>query len=352
MLKLHPIILIFKNPRFLFILAILSSCNRPTKSILENESNIDNASEISNNSTIKNDGIIFFSSNNGLTWENQSEGLPENSAMGLGAIATSDTSLAIAVKNSGIYFFDFIDNRWNAIPTDKQILENNISPLIIYKGDIYVGTEQGGIYFTRNRGQSWMNLNKGLNQSPIRRFKEIENKLYVGTNSGFYVYNKSLNEWVLEYGNSTLQVTGITELNGNIFIGSNQGIFEKLKGQENWIPVLKEQPIHNINSIGGTIYAMTYDQLLSSNDNGLTWKNIQQGLPAKLYTFNVIENNNSVFASQWDGVYKKDKIGGNWIAISNGLPPEYAVPNIVSFKGTIIISGSERGLRKGMTTEK
>jgi photosystem II stability/assembly factor-like uncharacterized protein len=97
---------------------------------------------------------------------------------------------------------------------------------------------------------------------------------------------------------------------------------------------------------------MTYNELLSSTDKGLTWKNIQNGLPAKLYTFNVVKNGNSVFAGQWDGIYRKDSPDENWKLFSNGLPEKLAINNMKLYNGIIVVSGSERRLKKGLNTFK
>jgi hypothetical protein len=79
---------------------------------------------------------------------------------------------------------------------------------------------------------------------------------------------------------------------------------------------------------------------------------MQSGLPKNLYTFNVIKNNNTVFAAQWDEIYRKDIADEDWKHSSKGLPEKFAATNLKSHKGILIISGSERKLKKGMAIEK
>ena len=110
--------------------------------------------------------------------------------------------------------------------------------------------------------------------------------------------------------------------------------------------------LHNVSSDDKYIYAMTYNELLSSKDNGDNWKSVQRGLPKELYTFDIINNKNLVFAGQWDGVYRKDSENDIWQSYSNGLPSDLAITNIKSYINFIVVSGNERGLRKGMTTDK
>src|SRR5687768_9684769 len=41
------------------------------------------------------EGIVYFSTNNGLTWKNESKGLPAHISIGLGGIAVSGNRLAL-----------------------------------------------------------------------------------------------------------------------------------------------------------------------------------------------------------------------------------------------------------------
>src|SRR5690606_34075653 len=109
-------------------------------------------------------------------------------------------------------------------------------------------------------------------------------------------------QWDREYGHSTLQVNGITAFEGSIYIATNQGGFTSAIGKKDWKIIFSEGALHNISSDDKGIYAMMYNELFSSFDKGITWQSIQSGLPAELYTFNVIMIDNTLLAGQWDGV--------------------------------------------------
>jgi photosystem II stability/assembly factor-like uncharacterized protein len=342
-----------RNLTLIILLTILSSCNGHTKKLNEELSKSDNFSSSEIKSPVVTiDGVVYFSVNNGLTWESKSEGLPDSINIALGGIAVSDKSLGIATKEKGIFLFDFQKNLWINITTDKKIIESNLGPLIFFKDQIYVGTQTSGVFSSAYLGENWTKLNTGLANFTIRKFVHIDDKLYAGTNAGLYSFNEFGKKWELEYGNSTMQVNGLTEFDGKIYIGTNQGAFTTPKDRKEWIQIMANRTLHNISSDDNTIYAMTYNELLSSTDKGLTWKNIQNGLPAELYTFNVIKNGNSVFAGQWDGVYRKDNANEIWKSYSNGLPEKFAINNMKLYKGTIVVSGSERRLKRGMNTDK
>lgn len=336
-----------KNSILIFLLALLNvtvngqNRNTPGKgSITINTPTTD----LKKTNTIDN-GIIYFSSDNGMSWKNTSDGLPEKISIGLGALAVTPTLLGIVSKEKGVYLFDFKQNVWISIPTDPQVIKNNPGDLIFFKNQIYVGTQFGGVYSSNQQGKTWKPENSGLGNLTIRKFAEINNILYAGTNDGLYSFNEALSKWELKYRNPSMQVNGITELGGSIFIGTNQGAFKSDKSLNNWNQVFPNRALHNISAIVHTIYAMTYNELFQSLDKGVSWENIQKGLPNDLYTFNVIENNNSVFAGQWNGVYRKDTSDKVWKFSSTGLPGKFAATNFKSYQGILIISCSERHLK-------
>jgi ligand-binding sensor domain-containing protein len=296
------------------------------------------------------EGIVYFSTDNGINWKNASSGLPQKISIGLGGVAVSETTLGIATKEYGIYFYNFKDSVWVSVPTASEVIESNIGALAIFKHTIYVGTQDKGIFCSNDHGKTWSPQNKGLDNQTIRRFVEFDNSLYVCTNYGFYSLNENLKTWQLEYGNNSLQVNGATCFRGNFFIGTNRGIYKK--DNHNWVNILPNHSIHNISSDEVELYAMTYNELLLSSKDGITWNSIQDGLPEDLYTFNVLNENNTLFAGQWNGVYRKTNFSNTWISSSKGLPEKYAATNLKSIHGILVITTSERKLKTEMKPEK
>lgn len=342
-----------KNITLTLLLMILGSCNGQHKQTIENNPKVNTGGKSAINELTKTEeGIVYFSTDNGVTWVNASKGLPQTISIGLGGVSASSNVLGVATKENGVYLFDFKDSVWVNIPADQEMIASNIGAIIFYRNDIYVGTQYGGIFFSNNIGKSWTTKNAGLSNLTVRRFTKIGGKLYVGTNNGLYSYDDASNKWELEYGQSSMQVNGIAESNGIIYIATNQGAFKFEKASEMWEKVYNDWSLHNISSVGKTVYTMSYNELFSSNDNGETWQNIQKGLPKDLYTFNVIGNANTVFAGQWDGIYKKTIPDKDWKPSSKGLPTKFAVTNLIAYNGILVITASEGKLRAGVTIEK
>lgn len=331
------------------VLVTFSSCHRQTNKTAETKQSISNSKNGKNLNETANE-IIYFSFDNGNSWENASSGLPQKVSIGLGGVAASERLLSIATKEHGVYTYNFNDSIWVGIPTDKQILASNIAALSFYQGAIYVGTQHKGVFYSNDNGKTWTTQNSGLNNLTIRRFFEFENKLYVCTNDGFYSLNEKSNSWKLEYGHDSLQVNGVTVLKGNFYIATSKGVYKKVN--DDWKNILPTHSVHNISSAGEQLYAMTYNELLLSSNNGITWQSAQDGLPKDLYTFNVLNQNNVAFAGQWEGVYSKTNFDSVWKQSGNGLPTNFAATNLTSYNGILVITTSERKLKAGMTMEK
>lgn len=296
--------------------------------------------------------IIYFSYDNGLTWTNKSRGLSAMTSIGLGGIAVFENKLALVSKENGLYFFNEFEDKWINIPAKAELLDGAPGALLIAENQVYVGTKNNGIYHSKDFGRTWHTMNNGLKSLTIRKLARFEDRLYAGTNAGLYSFDESKNKWKLEYGSEVLQVNGVAAFNGNIVIATNQGGFALFKERKQWNKIFSYGALHNISSVGNVIFAMAYNELFSSGDNGKTWTKIQAGLPAQLYTFNVVKAGDIFFAAQWDGIYRKNKESTEWEFSGSGLPNDFAFSNMQVYKNIIVVSGNKRELKEGLTTDR
>jgi len=280
-------------------------------------------------------GIVYFSFDNGKTWANRSRGLPDN--IFLSDMAVGNDFLGLATKKNGIFTYDFSIEKWiviKSIPTEND----EINALYFHQNKLFAGTKNSGVFISWDKGDNWAGYNEGLQNLTIRKLLVIEDKLYAGTNGGLYVYDIVSKKWKLEYGHASLQINGIKELQGELFIGTNQGAFKKKNNE--WKQIMTNRSLHNIGSDRKNIYALTYSELFVSSDNGTTWRSDQKGMPVGMYTFQVIEKDNTVLAGQWDGVYVKTATQG-WTLSNKGLPLNFPVLEIV-FTTDFIVAGSSQ----------
>lgn len=288
-----------------------------------------------NNPKDTNKGIVYFSFDNGKSWVNRSRGLPDN--IFLSDMVVSNGFLGLTTKNNGLFFFDFNTKEWKAmrsVPTDND----EINALHFHENKLFAGTKNSGVFISMDNGSNWAPYNEGLQHLTIRKLTMIGDTFYACTDGGLYVHNKLSNKWKLEYGHVSLQVNGVRELNGELFIGTNKGAFRKKNNK--WELVMANRSLHNIGTDRKNVYALTYSELFISSDNGATWHSDQKGMPDGMYTFQVVENDNTILAGQWDGVYIKTESQG-WAQSSGGLPHKFPVLEIVVTSDFIVAGSSQ-----------
>ncbi len=326
------------NIIIILLLVALSACYGKSKKIPGTTAGL------INNQQVNDTGIIYFSFDNGKHWQNASTGLPQNLSIGLGSIAVTDTKLALTSQEYGVYIYNTADSAWMPIPTAKAITDGNPGAMLFFNNAIYIGTQHNGVFYSADEGKTWSVKNNGLTNLSIRRFIQSGNSLYVCTNDGFYVWNDGLHKWMPEYGCSSLQVNGATVFKGSFYLATSKGVYTK-DTNHNWKNLLPNRSVHNISSDNTQLYAMTYDDLLLTSLDGITWISAQEGLPRGLYTFNILNYQGILFAGQWDGVYRKQKTDKAWTLSRNGLPASFAAINLQNFNGVLVVSTAKRKLK-------
>lgn len=281
-------------------------------------------------------GIVYLSGDNGNSWVNKSEGLPDS--IFLSDMAASGDLLGISTKQHGIFLYDPGEEKWVSTPTNPPTADN-LDVLYFYHDKIFAGTQHNGIFVSNDKGHTWSQLNKGLTDLTIRRFSVIDSTLFVGTNGSLYSLNERQNKWLWVYGHRSLQVNGITALDNGIYIGTNQGIFKTDKRQRQWQQVMSNHALHNISHANKNIYALAYNELFVSADSGHTWQSAQAGIPLGKYSFHLVQKDTVMLVAQWDGVYRNDG-RQYWIRSNNGLPEKLPITELQLYKNQVVIASS------------
>ena len=229
-------------------------------------------------------GIVYFSLDNGLTWQDKSYGLPED--LHLTDLAVADSMLLVSTKQNGIFIYNFRKNAWQHTPNFPPTT-SNLDVVNVYQGQILVGSQNDGLFMSADQGKTWSKHNAGLENSSIRSISVFGNTLLLGTNAGLYSWDEKQDKWQLLFGNPTLHINGVAKLDSDLYIGTNQGIFKSKAPFTDWKTVLSGRSLHNLSANDHELYAMVYNELYVSTDKGLTWQSVQAGLPKNLYTFQV-----------------------------------------------------------------
>jgi photosystem II stability/assembly factor-like uncharacterized protein len=215
---------------------------------------------------------MYWSTDNGNTWDTITNGLPANSLI-YALVKKADTIFAGC--DSSIYISSDNGNNWILASTG---LGSALVVALAIKGDtVFAGTSGDGVYWTINSGQLWTNANNGLTSYHIGTIIVNGSNIFAGTGDG-------------------------------VFISSNNGQMWATTGFPDSIPV------YVLSTDGDNIFAGTIGHgVYLSSDNGITWTSagITNGVVTALTA-----NDNFVFAGtqgyQPGGVFFSTDNGNNW----------------------------------------
>ena len=227
---------------------------------------------------------IYFSSDNGITWESRMNGLESNYKPKGKCYAQDPISgdVVLGTYGSVLQKFDIENNKW-------VNYSNNFPCRTVYalsfdnKGNLYVGDYASGIFISQDGGLNW---------------------LYPNTNVG------------------TKIVTQLFNYNDRLFIGNYDGSVYELKDEE-----VSSKPIRFATPIAGNVMSIYYtkngslfisiysDDFYRSSDYGKTWEKLYNIYNFRPYTYT--EKQDTIFAgaglsSNVKGIFFSTDDGTTW----------------------------------------
>ncbi len=227
-------------------------------------------------------------------------------------------------------------------------------------GDLFAGTDGGGLYLSTDDGSTW--VQKGPINKVIRSlFVNSGDSLYAGMAGGeLYLSTNSGASW--QSKNSGLPANDVLALtansSGDLFAGLwNSGVYRSTDGGTTWTQNdtgLTDLRVRALSSNSrGTLFAGTDGGgVFRTTDNGETWTQCNSGL-TWTYTYALtIDVAGNIFVGTYGGVYQSKDNGDNWLIDTSGLGSAY-VRSLAIDSGGTIFAGTNDGLifRTGSTTD-
>ena len=163
-----------------------------------------------------------------------------------------DRILLAATAGKGLFRFDVSGataSKWQGEASElvdpKERLHHRFLRIVAIgeQEEIFLGTQDGGIFRSTDQGTSWHTISRTLPNDSIRSIISNQAGLFVGTGRGVYKLDKVARRWK----------------------SRNIGLTERS------IQTL-------VNSPSGVMYAGTSSGAFRSEDAGLNWENISEGL--------------------------------------------------------------------------
>jgi photosystem II stability/assembly factor-like uncharacterized protein len=208
---------------------------------------------------------VYRSENNGVTWEQKSNGIVNLLSHGIINI----NSRLVHVSPGGISISVDHGENW----TSAGLTGTDVRCVTHIQDTLFVGTNGQGLYKSGDWGETWIEINNGLSSTRFRAIQSKGNTLFAGGGVGSGVFRST------DYGTSwELLLNGITSSSYRGFASNNNLI------------------------VAGSFT----DGVFYSLDNGDSWSQINEGL-LDLNIFDLELSNNYIIAgSHTQGVFRFD----------------------------------------------
>ena len=248
------------------------------------------------------DSGCYRSSNDGLTWERRSNGLP---------VAPAFTkTLAIAGAS------------------------------------LFAGTNAAdGVYLTTNEGETWSVAGSGLTGTGVHALLSVGNRIFAGTNgNGVFQSTDNGETWQpSSNGLTSLAVHSLLATQGRVFAGTETGVFVSTDSGGNWsLPLPGPIGIRSLAVNGAGIFAATNSTgVFKSTDTGTTWTAVNDGLTDSFVRVIISQAGNLFAGTRYSGVFLSTSGGNSWSQINDGLDSVSVLSLAVN--STILYAGMETG---------
>lgn len=101
---------------------------------------------------------------------------------------------------------------------------------------IFLGTQDGGIFRSTDRGQSWSSFSRNLPNDSIRSIVPDQNDVIVATGNGIFRWKTDQQKWMgMNAGLTNLAIQSLTMSDaGELYAGTSSGAFRSQDGGAHW----------------------------------------------------------------------------------------------------------------------
>lgn len=254
--------------------------------------------------------VLGFYSQSFSQWQHVTNGIENRYVY---TLAVQGNTIYAGASIGGVYFSSNNGSSWQQTSLSSPVIQN----LYVDGNFLFAGTGAHGIYYTSNNGINWIQTN--LTNKTIFSFTKKNNTYFAGSDSNG-VYASAFNgvSWV-PAGLAGKTVYALTQAGGNIIAGlSNNGMYVSTDEGASWIPA----PVFNLAVFqfavdNSSVFAGTSAGVYKSTNFGFNWSQI--GLDEEIVGSIAISGSN-IFAGTFSaGVYVSNNYGTNWIQRNEGL---------------------------------
>lgn len=193
-----------------------------------NSDNTRDIISIGNKIILGSGGPLYTTTHNGGYWE---EVYDPGVNRSISASGFDEGLFAFGVNGVGVYTSTDSLKSWNLASTKNLNIDTDYMSLEVVGDSIFVGTGDGEVYLSPDKGQNWSDLAKSENLSWINSIEVYDEKLYVATWTGLFTYQNSI--WADGFANQ-VPVHDILVHTNILFLATSGGMVFKAPNSNSW----------------------------------------------------------------------------------------------------------------------
>lgn len=228
--------------------------------------------------------IVFKSADGGKTWQDISEGLPEN-------LQDDGAQRYVFFANEAGFYLRAENGIYHSKPNStapfwgKEIFPDKQGSIAACKSGLIAYNYDGQFLQKINGTNVWIPVYTNFQEKEIRTvFETSGGTVFIGCNRGLFRSTNSGKTWKqMQTGGWAMK---LVELNGILVATSQSGIIRSTDAGENWELVISEGGVGiDVARIEGGFAAITFNtqsntrRIRASYDGGKIWQPIDAGLP-------------------------------------------------------------------------
>ncbi|MBI1924458.1 hypothetical protein HYR99_09420 [Candidatus Poribacteria bacterium] len=293
-------------------------------------------------------GGVYCSNDRGKTWRPVNTGLKNRDVTSLVASPSllagsagvgADTTLYVGTPG-GVFRSHDGGDTWT--PTDTKLTEANVRSLSVLDKTLYAGT-LNGVYRSEDGGDTWTQANTGLTHTSVLALAVLDSTLYAGTLGGGVYRSKDRGETWSNAGLTDADVMALVVFEETLYAGTDmKGGFRFKAGQNIWSNIgLTDVSIWSLAVLDTTLYVATSSGIFRSESpppaggrggqplgsprerggNGKAWTPVNAGLTTT-NVFSLLALDGMLYAgTDGSGVFRSEDKGKAWTQVSTGLTP-------------------------------
>jgi len=165
-----------------------------------------------------------------------------------GLAIMDDGKLLAATSGKGLFHFDtqqsllskWVDSQSTFVDPRERLPHRYLRVIAVNQAQhIFLGTQDGGIFRSTDRGRSWSSLSRNLPNDSIRSIVPDHEDVLVATGNGIFRWKHAQQRWIgINAGLTKLAIQSLTITEtGELYAGTSHGAFRSDDGGAHWTDI-------------------------------------------------------------------------------------------------------------------